>query len=69
MGSTNAMMRLGSPKRSSDSIARGKAASLDAVVNAISHGSLTKLQNRAIGMRAISATGSRTSSTNTISAP
>ena len=40
VGSTNAMIRLGSPNFSSDSIARGSAASLEAVENAISHGSL-----------------------------
>ena len=57
VGSTNAMMRLGSPNSSRRSIASGSAASPDAVENAISDGSLTALQNARTGIRAKIAIG------------
>ena len=59
-------MRRGTPNFSIAVIACGNAASDDAVVNAISHGSRTDFQNFAIGMRMMIATGTSTTSTNTI---
>ena len=51
------------------SIAFGSAASDDVVENAISAGSLTALRNGRNGTRASLATGSRTTSPKTTSAP
>src|SRR5690349_3926838 len=62
-------MRRGTPKPSMACMARGRAASDDAVENAISHDSRTAFQKATIGMRKISATGMSTASTNTSSAP
>ena len=53
-------MRRGTPNASTDSIARGNAASLDVVENAISAGSLMARKNPMIGMRNISITGTST---------
>ena len=47
----NDTMRRGTPNTSTHSIARGSAASLDVVENAISAGSLIALKNAPIGMR------------------
>ena len=60
--------RRGTPKRSMASIARGSAASLDVVENAISAGSLIALKNATIGMRNISMIGISTSRKNAASA-
>ena len=61
-------MRRGTPSRSITSIARGSAASLEVVENAMSAGSLTALKNLRIGTRNISATGSSTTRMKTASA-
>ncbi|MNC88361.1 hypothetical protein D3C83_41670 [compost metagenome] len=53
-------IRRGTPNASTDSIARGSAASLEVVENAISAGSLIALKNATIGMRNISITGIKT---------
>ena len=62
-------MRFGTPIFSMFSIASGNAASDDAVEKAMRYGSLTYFQNSLIGTRAINATGTSATSTNTISAP
>ena len=62
-------MRRGTPSRSSSSIARGSAASLDVVENAIIAGSCTARTNLRSGTRKISATGTNTTSRSTASAP
>ena len=51
-------MRRGTPRRSIASIARGSAASLDVVENAMTAGSFTALKNLRIGTLKSSATGS-----------
>ena len=68
VGSTNATMRRGTPNFSIAVIAWGNAASLDAVVNAISHGALTLAQNLRMGIFAMSATGTSTTRMNTTNA-
>ena len=66
---TNATMRRGTPNASMACIARGSAASLDAVEKAMSAGSRTRFTNAASGMRKTSATGTSTNRMNTASAP
>ena len=62
-------MRRGTPSRSSTSIARGNAASLDVVENAMIAGSRTARTNFRIGTLNISAIGRNTARKKTISAP
>ncbi len=65
----NDTIRRGTPSRSSTSIARGSAASLDVVEKAMIAGSRTARTNFRIGTLNISAIGSSTATKNTISAP
>ena len=62
-------MRLGTPSFSMFCSASGNAASEEAVVNAMSHGSFVACQNRRRGTLKAIATGSNTKSTKTMSAP
>ena len=68
VGITNATIRLGTPIACIASIALGSAASDEVVEKAIRAGSLTARPNFLSGTRAISATGSSTTSMNTTSA-
>ena len=61
-------MRRGTPSRSRTSIARGSAASLEVVENAMTAGSLTALMNFLSGTLNISAIGRKTPRISTASA-
>ena len=61
-------MRRGTPRRSIDSIARGRAASLEVVLKAIAAGSRTACTNLRSGTRKASATGTNTAPISTSSA-